>query len=141
MTVLPNLTLSLTLTRSNCGLFQGLKRDYHGIFSGIRNTANNMLKWCRALIKAYNDQQKTIGYNPCFVNSMPIAGHRSDELLIYHQGSTTGYKSSVYLIPDAERATVVLSNSISLSDCTGWVDQLTLEALLDVDEHNDCQKC
>ena len=53
---------------------------------------------------------------------MPIAGHRSEELLIYHQGSTTGYKSSVYLIPDAERATVVLSNSISLSDCTGWVD-------------------
>ena len=26
---------------------------------GMRSTVNDMLKWCRALIKAYNDQQKT----------------------------------------------------------------------------------
>ena len=78
-----------------------------------------------------------IGCNPSFVKSLPTAGHGSSEVVIYHQGSTAGYTSSLFLIPSTESAIVVLSNSISLNDCADWVGQLILEALLDVKQPND----
>ena len=78
-----------------------------------------------------------IGCNPSFVKSLPVTGRGSSEVVIYHQGSTAGYTSSLFLIPNTESAIVVLSNSISLNDCADWVGQLILEALLNVQQPND----
>ena len=78
-----------------------------------------------------------LGCNAAFVKDLPTAGHGSKEVIFYHQGSMVGYTSMLFLIPRTESAIIVLSKSISLNDCTDWVGQTILEALLDVKEPND----
>ena len=78
-----------------------------------------------------------VGCNPSFVKKMPIAGRGTQDLVIYHQGSTAGYTSSLFLVPRTQSAIIVLSNSISKNDASDWVGQTLLEALLDVKRTNN----
>ena len=59
-----------------------------------------------------------IGGKPCLMpNDMPIIGKGGpSQLVIYHQGSLPGALSAVLLLPDAEAAIVVLTNTLSLND-------------------------
>ena len=77
------------------------------------------------------------GCNPGFVEKMPVVGHGSDQIVLYHQGSLAGYTSSIFLLPSTKSAIVVLTNSISLNDCADWIGQLALEVLLGTTHPND----
>lgn len=56
------------------------------------------------------------------LEQLPELGRRSPSmLLIYHQGSTMGYYSSIFLFPETKSAIVVLTNSIALCDTADLV--------------------
>ena len=81
-----------------------------------------------------------LGSNSAFIKDLPTACRGSQEVAIYHQGSTAGYTSLVYLLPNTESAIIVLTNSISLNDCADWVGQTILEAFLGIKEPNNYAK-
>ncbi|MCJ1427521.1 hypothetical protein MMC29_005424 [Sticta canariensis] len=79
------------------------------------------------------------GCNPGFAANMPVVDHGSDEAVLYHQGSLTGYTSSIFLLPNTESANFVMTNSISLNDYADWVCQLILETVVGTTQPNDYQ--
>lgn len=78
------------------------------------------------------------GTNGAVMKSMPFVGRGSpSRLVINHNGSLSGSFSAVLLLPETDSAIVVLTNSISKNDCSDWISQLLLEALIENDEKND----
>ena len=78
------------------------------------------------------------GTNGAVMKSMPFVGRGSPSRLVFnHDGSLSGFFSAVLLLPETDSAIVVLTNSISKNDCSDWISQLLLEALIDNDEKND----
>ncbi|KAJ5367119.1 D-aminoacylase [Penicillium brevicompactum] len=78
------------------------------------------------------------GTNGAFMKIMPFVGRGSpSRLVINHNGSLSGFFSAVLLLQETDSAIVVLTNSISKNDCSDWISQLLLEALIDTDEKND----
>lgn len=76
--------------------------------------------------------------NRAVMSSMPIVGRGSQpRLVINHNGSLSGFFSAVLLLPETDSAIIVLTNSISKNDCSDWISQLLLEALIDNDKKND----
>ena len=64
----------------------------------------------------------------------------SPELMIHHQGSISGFLSSIHLIPRTRTAVVVLTNSMAKIDAADWLGQLIVEAILDNSDKNDYVK-
>ncbi|GAP92040.2 putative d- protein [Rosellinia necatrix] len=81
-----------------------------------------------------------VGLNPGLMpdGKMPIAAKGTpSRLILYHQGSLPGALSAIAMIPELEVVVVVMTNSLSLNDCSDWVLQLVLEQLLDSPQRND----
>ncbi|KAJ8130100.1 hypothetical protein O1611_g3530 [Lasiodiplodia mahajangana] len=82
-----------------------------------------------------------IGYNFEHMPSMPKLGNSSDsQLILYNQGSYSGYLSSVFLVPEEDLVIVVLSNSLAWSDTADWIGQFLLEQILDLGNKHDFVK-
>ena len=61
----------------------------------------------------------------------------NNSLVLYHQGSTVGYYSSIYLLPETSSAIVILTNGMGLCDAADWIAQALLTTLLDVSTDTD----
>jgi hypothetical protein len=61
---------------------------------------------------------------------LPLLGKDSPPMMAYyHQGSTYGYYSSIFLFPETASAVVVLTNAIPLNDAADWIAQVYVSAL------------
>lgn len=71
-----------------------------------------------------------IGIMP--LHELPVLGQNSPSMLtLYHQGSTPGYYSSIFLFPETKSAVIVLTNSMSLCDAADFIGQAYTQALFD----------
>lgn len=59
---------------------------------------------------------------------------------LYHQGSLAGALATVSLLPETERAIVVMTNTLAPNDCADWVGQLVLETLIGTVDRKDYLK-
>ena len=72
------------------------------------------------------------------LRELPELGRNSPSMLtLYHQGSTAGYYSSIFLFPETESAIVVLTNSISLCDAADFIGQAYTQALFNFSDGAD----
>ena len=72
------------------------------------------------------------------MRDLPELGRNSPSMLtLYHQGSTAGYYSSIFLFPETESAIVVLTNSISLCDAADFIGQAYTQALFNFSDGTD----
>jgi hypothetical protein len=58
-------------------------------------------------------------------------------LSVYHQGSTAGYYSSIFLLPETQSAVIILTNSIALCDAADYLGQATIQAIFDFEDPVD----
>ncbi|KUJ21343.1 beta-lactamase/transpeptidase-like protein [Mollisia scopiformis] len=78
------------------------------------------------------------GANAMLLEEMPNVGEDSPGIeLIYYQGSTSGYTTSLLLVPETQSAIIVLANSMGLNDAADWVSQAVLEVLLNTTKPAD----
>jgi hypothetical protein len=95
-----------------------------------KNEASYAFGWARVQLPGRLGQ---IGPNPGLLpQGMPLVGKGTSRLLIFHQGNLPGSLTLAALLPEIERAVVVLTNSLALNDVADWVGQLVIEELLDV---------
>ncbi|CAK7235407.1 hypothetical protein SCUCBS95973_009259 [Sporothrix curviconia] len=75
-----------------------------------------------------------IGFNPGLVPDMPVLGaggkHTRSRTVFYHSGGLPGYNHCLILVPHAQTAIVVLTNSIAQGDVADWTAQALLQAVL-----------
>ncbi|KAG8411496.1 hypothetical protein J3458_015553 [Metarhizium acridum] len=68
----------------------------------------------------------------------PVLGTKDKTMLmIYHQGSTVGYRAFTALFPETDSAVVVLTNSSDVSDAADWIGRVFIQALFEFDDGND----
>ncbi|KAI1146737.1 beta-lactamase/transpeptidase-like protein [Nemania diffusa] len=131
----------------------------NGGSGGIRSSVNDLLKWCKCLLGAFDaglDNSSPIRFESPMFDRLTIANPRFQEdgdycagwcyhqtpgkfglispnplsLLVYgHQGDVPGYTCNIYIIPETKSAIVVLSNGTGLSDATDWIAQDLIQTM------------
>ncbi|KAL8834454.1 MAG: hypothetical protein Q9176_007478 [Flavoplaca citrina] len=66
-----------------------------------------------------------------------IAKGTKPQLVLYHQGTLSGFYSSIYIMPETDSCVVSLVNTKPVCDSADWIAQYLLETLLGPDEVHD----
>ncbi|KUJ07020.1 beta-lactamase/transpeptidase-like protein [Mollisia scopiformis] len=132
-----------------------------GASGSLMSTSNDLSKYYKALMKCWTAQTNhkerashiaenllfddvSWLFTPLQIMDLPTAREKSyaggwarSQLPGTHQSSLVGDTSFVMLLPEAESAVVVLTNSMALNDAADWIGQLLVEKLLDSPIRND----
>lgn len=77
------------------------------------------------------------GANAMYATLPTITPGGDARLVTFHGGSQAGYTSFLTMLPEADISIVVLTNSIGLSDPTGWINELLVETLVESPHQTD----
>lgn len=104
---------------------------------GYTNTTYG-LGWLRTCLPGH---LSSISENAGLLPSMPIIGRSTtQQQVFYHVGTSAGFYSSVYVLPETDSCIIVLVNTKPLCDSADLIAQLYLEGLLGSPQPHDFVK-